>query len=91
MLDASVFAKQTEFRLPLSHDALVLSPQASGVAGEDEGVSVQAGAVVVDLPARVVDGVVFVISVDHPVQVICTGSIHGRVKVHVHTQKSLFF
>ena len=93
VLDTSVFANQTEFRLPLGHDALVLSPQTGGVAGEDKGVSVQTGAVVVNLTARVVDGVVFVICVNHPVHVICTGgqewNTHGRVKEHVDTQKSI--
>jgi len=66
---ASVFAQQAEVLLLLGDGALVLGPQAAGVAGEDEGVSVQAGPVVVNLPARVVDSVVVVIRVDHPVRV----------------------
>lgn len=68
--DTSVFAQQAQVLLFLLDDALVLGPQAGGVAGEDEGVAVEAGAVSVDLSAGVVDGVVIVVGVDHPVVVV---------------------
>ncbi|TNN50283.1 hypothetical protein EYF80_039508 [Liparis tanakae] len=40
------------------------------MTGEDEGVAVQAGAVRVDLSAGVVDGVVLVVGVNHPVVIV---------------------
>lgn len=71
MGNAPVFALQAEFRLLLLDDALVLGPQARWVAREDEGVAVQTRAVVVHMSAGVVDGVVVIVGVDHPVVVVC--------------------
>lgn len=73
MFHASVFAEVAEHRLLLGGDVLVLRPQASRMAGEDEGVAVQACAVRVHQSAGVVDGVVFIVGVDHPVVVIWEG------------------
>lgn len=76
MLNASVFAQQAELRLLLHHAGLVLRPQAGRVAGEDEGVAVQASAVGVYLPAGVVDGVVVVVGVDHPMVIVCEWRVY---------------
>lgn len=70
MCDTSVFAQQTEFHLLLDDGGLVLRPQAGRVAGEYEGVAVQAGAVRVQEPAGVVDCVVVVVGVDDPVVIV---------------------
>ena len=78
MCDASVFAQEAEVLFLLGDDLLVLGPQSGGVAREDEGVPVQAGAVIVQLPAGVVDGVVVVVGVNHPVVVVCTQSTQKK-------------
>lgn len=70
MFYPSVFAQQAELPLLLDHDVLVLCPQAVKVTGEDERVAVQTRAVKVELPAGIVDGVVVVVGVDHPVVVV---------------------
>lgn len=70
MFNASVFAQQTELDLLLGDDGLVLGPQAAGLTGEYQRVAVNAGAVAVYQSARVVDGVVVVVGVDHPVVII---------------------
>lgn len=71
MGSASVFAQQAEVRLLLDDFALVLRPQADGMTGEYEGVAVQAGAVRVYLSAGVVDGVVLIVGVNHPMVIVC--------------------
>lgn len=73
VLHASVLVGQADVRLLLAHHRHVLLPQAAGVAGEDEGVAVGACAVLGHLPARVVHGVVVVVGVDDPVDVVCEG------------------
>lgn len=70
---ASVLVGQADVRLLLGHHRHVLGPQAGSVAGEDEGVAVGARAVLGQLPARVVHGVVVVVGVDDPVDVVCGG------------------
>lgn len=70
MEDASVFAQQADVLFLLGDDALVLRPQALFAAGEDEGVAVYASAVVSHLSAGVVDGVVVIVGVNHPMVVI---------------------
>lgn len=71
VLHASVLVGQADVRLLLAHHRHVLVPQAGGVAGEDEGVAVGACAVLGHQPARVVHGVVVVVGVDDPVDVVC--------------------
>lgn len=71
VLHASVLVGQADVRLLLAHRRHVLGPQATGVAGEDEGVAVGARAVLGHQPARVVHGVVVVVGVDDPVDVVC--------------------
>lgn len=70
---APVLVGQADVRLLLGHHRHVLGPQAGNVAGEDEGVAVGARAVLGQLPARVVHGVVVVVGVDDPVDVVCGG------------------
>lgn len=70
MWNASVFAQQAEVHLLLGDDRLVLRPETGGMTREYEGVAVQASAVRVYLSAGVVDGVVVVVSVDHPVVIV---------------------
>ena len=70
MSNASVFAEEADLLFLVCDNLLVLGPQASGVTGEDEGVSVQAGAVQVNLSAGVVDGVVVVVGVNDPVVIV---------------------
>lgn len=71
MVGAPVFVLQAELRLLVLDNALVFRPQAGQVAREYEGVAVQTRAVVVHLSAGVVDGVVVIVGVDHPVVVVC--------------------
>lgn len=71
VLHASVLVGQADVRLLLAHHRHVLVPQAASVAGEDEGVVVGACAVLGHQPARVVHGVVVVVGVDDPVDVVC--------------------
>lgn len=70
---ASVLVGQADVGLLLAHYCHVLLPQASVMAGEDEGVAVSARAVLCQQPARVVHGVIVVVSVDDPVDVVCRG------------------
>lgn len=70
MCNTSVFAEQAEIHFLLGDDGLVLGPQTSWMTGEYEGVAVEASAVTVGQSAGVVDGVVVVVSVDHPVVII---------------------
>lgn len=70
VINASVFVVQTDFRLLLLDDGPVLRPQASRMARENEGVAVQTSAVNVHLSAGVVDGVVVVVGVNHPVLIV---------------------
>lgn len=86
MANAPVFALQAQLRLLLLDDALVLGPQAGQVAREYEGVAVQTRAIVVDVSAGVVDGVVVIVGVDHPVVVIC-----GRKRTKCENQPGRFF
>lgn len=69
----SVFVGQADVGLLLAHYCHVLLPEAGGMTGEDEGVAVNARAVLGQLPARVVDCVVLVVSVNDPVDVVCVG------------------
>lgn len=78
MLDASVLAQQAQFRLLLGDLGLVLRPQTRDVSREDEGVAVQAAAVLVEQSARVMDGVVVVVCVDDPVVVIWKAKTGGQ-------------
>lgn len=71
VVNAPVFAIQAEAYLLLLDDALILSPQAGQVAREYKGVAVQTRAVVTHVSAGVVDGVVVIVGVDHPVVVVC--------------------
>lgn len=73
VLYTPVFVVQADVRLLLAHYCHVLLPEAARMAGEDEGVAVGASAVLGQLPARVVHGVVVVVSVDDPVDVVCGG------------------
>lgn len=75
MLDTSVFVLQAELGLLLLDDLHIIGPQAGQVAREDKGVAVQTRAVVVHLSAGVVDGVVVIVGVDHPVVVVCERGI----------------
>lgn len=68
--DTPVFAQQTDLFLLLRHNRLVLGPQSVWVTGEDEGVTVQTGAVCVQLSARVVHGVVVIIRINDPVVIV---------------------
>merc|ERR1719357_1867661 len=68
--DASVLSQEADLLFLLRDDGLVLGAETGGVAREDEGVSVQTGPVCVTHSARVVDGVVVIVGVDHPVVVI---------------------
>ncbi len=47
------------------------------MSGEDEGVTVQAGSILIKHSAGVVDGVVLIISVNDPVVIIC-GAVRDR-------------
>lgn len=71
MVNAPVFALQADVYLLLLDDGLILGPQAGQVAREYKGVAVQTSAVVVHLSAGVVDGVVVIVGVDHPVVIVC--------------------
>lgn len=86
MGNAPVFALQAELRLLLLDDALVLGPQASQVAREYQGVAVQTRAIVVHVSARVVDGVVLIVGVNHPVVVVCK-----RERLNVRTKRGDVF
>lgn len=68
--NASVFAEEADLLFLVCDNLLVFGPQAGGVTGEDEGVSVQAGAVQVNLSAGVVDGVVVIVGVNDPVVIV---------------------
>lgn len=77
MCDASVFAVQTQLLLLLRHRPDVLGSQTARVAGKDEGVAVQTGAVHVQLPAGVVHGIVIVVRVYNPVVVVWRAKGYG--------------
>lgn len=71
MGNAPVLVLQAEVQLLLLDDGQILGPQARQVAREYKGVAVQTRAVVVHQSAGVVDGVVVIVGVDHPVVVVC--------------------
>ncbi len=47
------------------------------MSGEDEGITVQAGSILIKLSAGVVDGVVIIVGVNDPVVIIC-GTVRDR-------------
>lgn len=69
--NASVFAQEADLLFLLRHNLLVFSPEAIRVSGEYEGITIQAGSILIHLSAGVVDGVVVVVGVNDPVVVIC--------------------
>lgn len=75
--DASVFAQEADLLFLLCHNLLVFRPEAVRVSGEYEGITIQAGSVLVKLSAGVVDGVVVVVGVNDPVVIIC-GTVTNR-------------
>jgi len=79
--DASILSQETDLLLLLRDDGLVLRAQTGGVAREDERVTVQTGAVRVTHSARVVDGVVVIVGIDHPVVVISSLQVRGGAPV----------
>ncbi len=75
--NTSVFAQEADLLLLLGHILLVFRSQAVRMSGEDEGVTVQAGSILIKHSAGVVDGVVLIISVNDPVVIIC-GAVRDR-------------
>lgn len=82
--DGLELSRHADLVLLLTDDALDGGGQAAGVPGEDEGVAVLAGAVLLQGAAGVGDGVVVVVGVDHPVVVTwfgggeTEGEVRGR-------------
>lgn len=75
--DGLELSRHADLILFLTDDALDGGGQAAGVPGEDEGVAVLAGAVLLQGAAGVGDGVVVVVGVNHPVVVTWTGRDGG--------------
>lgn len=78
--DGLELSRHADLVLFLTDDALDGGGQAAGVPGEDEGVAVLAGAVLLQGAAGVGDGVVVVVGVDHPVVVTWLGRDGGGVR-----------
>lgn len=70
MWNASVFAQHADVRLHLGDGGLVLGPQTGRMTREYEGVAIKASAISIHYPTGVVDGVVVVVSGNHPVVII---------------------
>lgn len=76
--NTSVFAQEADLLFLLGHIPLVFRPEAVTISGEDEGITIQAGSIRINLSAGVVDGVVIIVSVDDPVVIICQRQVMSR-------------